>query len=114
MTKIDPAQWKEFAGRFSKEHDGWGASLQIRQSEGGVEVEVEDLPFRGLTFEKREDRETLILTFGDDPDEHLAHIIERPRELSVLGAGSEECSLIIGLDDGSGCILELVNPFNVN
>lgn len=112
MTKIDAAQWKAFAVRFSKEHDGWSASLQVRQSDGGVEIAVDDRPFRGVTFETRDGGEALILTFGDDPDEHLAHIVEQPRELAVLDAQAGQCSLIIGLADGSGCVLELANPFN--
>ena len=56
----------------------------------------------------------MILAFGDDPDEHLAHIVEQPDELSVLETGSGECSLVIGLADGTGCVLELTNPFTAD
>ena len=112
MTSIAATDWKSFADRFGKEHDGWSASLQLRQSHGAVEMAVDDRPFRGVTFENRGGHEALILTFGDDADEHLAHIIERPRELSMLESAEGNCSLIVGLADGSGCILELANPFN--
>jgi hypothetical protein len=111
MTTIDAAQWKAFAGRFSSQYDGWSASLQVRRSDGGMEIAVDDRPFRGVTFEQRAGREELILTFGDDPDEHLAHIVEQPRELAVLDAEAGQCSLIIELADGSGCVLELTSPF---
>ena len=112
MTSIAAADWKAFADRFGKEHDGWSASLQLRQSDGSVEMAVDDRPFRGVTFENRDGHETLIVSFGDDADEHLAHIVERPRELAVLDADEGRCSLIVGLADGTGCILELENPFN--
>ena len=111
MTAVDASQWHSFSGRFSREHDGWSASLQLRQQDGGVEVAIEDRPFRGLTFESHDGHRTLILTFGDDADEHLAHIIEHPRDLAVLD-DEDRSSLVIGLADGSGCVLELENPFH--
>jgi hypothetical protein len=114
MTTVNAADWKGFADHFSKQHDGWSASLQVRQSDGGIEVEVDDRPFRGVTFEHRGSHDAVILTFGDDPDEHLTHIIEKPHDLAVLDGQSGHCSLIIGLADGSGCELELASPFNAD
>lgn len=111
MATIDHSGWKEFADRFSKEHDGWSASVELRQADGGIEIAVDDRPFRGLTIERHDGRESLLLAFGDDPDEHLAHIVDRPSELSVLETQAGQCSLVIGLADGTGCVLELTNPF---
>lgn len=111
MTTIDHARWKAFADRFSKEHDGWSASVELRQIDGGIEIAVDDRPFRGITVEQHDGHESLLLAFGDDPDEHLAHIVEQPAELSVLDEEPGQCSLVIGLADGTGCVLELTNPF---
>lgn len=110
LTAIEMNHWRTFSGRFSREHDGWSASLQLRRPDGEVETAIDDRPFRGVTFEQRDGHEALILTFGDDAEEHLAHIIERPRDLAVLGDEGRS-SLIIGLADGSGCVLELESPF---
>lgn len=112
MTSIEGSRWKHFADHFSAAHDGWSASLQLRQADGGEEVVVDDRPFRGVTLEDHQGHEALILSFGDDPDEHLAHIVEHPRELSVLEDRPEQCSLLIGQADGTGCILELSSPFS--
>lgn len=112
MTTIDATQWKSFADRFSKEHERWTASLRVRQSDGGEEIPIDGRPFRGLTFRNADGPEALIVAFGDDPDEPLVYIIDRPAELSLLGNERDECSLVIGLEDGSGCLLELANPFN--
>ena len=110
MSVIDAAQWKGFADRFSRDHDGWSASLEVREAGGGMHVAIDDRPFRGLTFEHHDSHDSLILTFGDDADEHVTHIIRNPHDLTVLDAAESECSLIIGLDDESGCVLELTNP----
>ncbi len=114
MTSIDQSRWRSFADRFTKEHDGWSASVELQQIDGGVEVAVDDRPFRGLTIEGRDGRDSLIFTFGDDPDEHLAHIVDQPRELSFLAGEADECSLVIGLADGTGWILALSNPFTAD
>jgi Family of unknown function (DUF5335) len=112
MLSIESARWKSFVDRFSREHDGWSASLHLRQSDGSSETAVDDRPFRGATVESHERAVSVILTFGDDPDEHLTHIARRPTDIALLSPNEGECSLVIGLDDGSGCVLELTSPFN--
>ena len=111
MTTIAPRNWKSFATRFTKEHDGWSASLERRRVDGGLEVEVDDRPFRGLTSEVHDGHEALILTFGDEADEHLAHIVDAPHDLTLLETGEGRCALVIGVSDGTGCVVELESPF---
>ena len=114
MTAIDPSGWKAFANRFTREHDGWSAAVELRDTAGGLEAAVDDRPFRGLTIEEHHGRQALVLAFGDEPDEHLAHIVEQPRELSLLVSREDRCALMIGLADGTGCVLELTNPFTAD
>jgi hypothetical protein len=114
MSNAEAVQWKAFARRFSREHDGWSASLQVREVDGAVETAVDDRPFRGITFEAPCGREALILTFGDDPDEHLAHWVEQPIELTAVDGEEGHCLLVIGRADGSGCVLDLESPFTVD
>lgn len=111
MQTIDARQWKSFANRFTAEHDGWSASLRVREPSGAIEMAIEDRPFRGLTIEDHHGNEALILMFGDDPDEHLAHIVEHPSSVTLDSAGPDRCSLVVGLRDGSGCVLELASPY---
>ncbi len=111
MKSIDARQWKSFANRFTSEHDGWSASLQLREPGGAIEMAIEDRPFRGVTVEDHLGHEALILMFGDDPDEHLAHIMEHPSSVDLDDDEPAQCSLIVGLQDGTGCVLELASPF---
>lgn len=110
MTRIAAAEWKSFADRFSRTHDGWSALLELRDTDGRVETEFDDRPFRGLCFELRGVHDALVLMFGDDADEHVAHIFEHPSEITVLD-DENRASLVVGVRDGSGCLLELTNPF---
>ena len=110
MRSIDSSQWKTFSQRFTSAHDGWSATLQLREPSGAMDLAVEDRPFRGLTLESHLGNEALILTFGDDSDEHLTHTIEHPRKVTVHDPNPAECALIVTLPDGSDCVLELANP----
>ncbi|HYM61694.1 MAG TPA: DUF5335 family protein [Thermoanaerobaculia bacterium] len=108
---IDEHKWKAFAEAFTRSHNGWLATLELREGDAPARVAVDELPFRGATIEKRGLRETLVLMFGDDAEEHFAHIIEQPRALKTIEAEDfSEASLVIDLGDGSSCILELSNP----
>jgi hypothetical protein len=115
MTHIDnvnTAQWKPFTNAFSRAHDGWAASLLMRDRSGALDPIIEDRPLRGITFENRSPRhDALIVMFGDDAEEHLTHVVYHPCRLIAFESDDHrEASLVIETKDGSGCILELENP----
>jgi hypothetical protein len=108
---VDPQRWAAFARDFTRSHDGWSASLELRNVDGGLEVAVDDRPFRGLVVEGH-DTPSLIVTFGDDPDEHLAHIVERPQAITELRADDgSQSTLVVDEEGGTGCVVELTSPF---
>jgi len=110
--RIPASEWPSFADRFSRTHDGWSASLELRDDRGNTETEFDDRPFRGLAFEVRGAHDALVLMFGDDADEHVAHILEHPRDIRVEEAeDGSESSLIVSAHEGSGCLVELTSPF---
>jgi hypothetical protein len=110
---IDERRWQSFADDFTRCHDGWIASLEIRDGDASPRTQVDDNAFRGATLEKHDGRATLILTFGYDPEEHFAHIIHEPRALIASETWDRtEASLRIDAGDGSSCVLALSNPMH--
>jgi len=108
---IDREQWIAFANQFSRAHEGWTASLEIREAGSPMRVEVDESPFRGVTVEEREGRDTLVLTFGYEPEEHFAHIIHDPHAIAAAETGDRTgASLVVDSSDSSRCILALWNP----
>jgi uncharacterized protein DUF5335 len=108
---IDREQWIRFAKDFSRAHDGWIASLEIREAGSPMRVEVDDSPLRGVTVEERDGRDTLVLTFGYEPEEHFAHIIHDP--FAMVSAETDDgggASLVIDSIDRGRCVLALWNP----
>ena len=111
MTLVEKSRWHDFAGSFTRAHDGWGATLQSRADAEPLRVVVDDFPFRGMTVEERHDRETLILTFGDDADEHFTQIVDAPVQLQAAESGDRsDATLIVRDAGGATLVLLLSNP----
>ncbi|MHB1296572.1 MAG: DUF5335 family protein [Anaerolineae bacterium] len=97
IREVEKDHWKDFCDGFTGLHEGWIASLRVR-SDGSEEPVAEDLPFVGVTLDP--ERDSISLAIGDDPREHLTHIIDHPKKLwveqtddgadSALGIESEE------------------------
>ena len=104
-------KWRPFANDFTHAHDGWSASLEVREAGSPMRVEVDDSPFRGLSVEKRDGHDTFVFTFGDEAEEHFAHIIRDARD--VVSAESDDgtvASLVVDSADRGRCVLALSNP----
>ena len=111
MTYVDRTVWHDFAERFTRAHDGWGATLEARFPAEPLRVVVDDYPFRGMTVERRDEHDTLILTFGDDAEEHFGQIVEAPRELSVdQSDDGDAATVMVRASDGGTFVLLLSNP----
>lgn len=108
---IDASEWKSFADRFSQTHQGWLASLEIRQGHQPLRVEVDESPFRGAKVEMHDGHPTLAVTFGEEPEETFVRTIANPASVLTSEADDRsEISLIIETSDGSRCILDVWHP----
>ena len=105
-VSIERSEWPRFAALFSRRHDEWVASLQVRD-----QTTLDERPFHGIAFETRPGRETAILVFGDAAEEHIAHIIEHPQALTVSESeDGTSATLTIVDQEGEPCVLALLNP----
>ena len=113
ISPIASRTWDDFVRSFTRQNDGWIGSVEVRSQDGKLSRAVEELPFRGVTLEKRGGRETMILTFGYDPDEHHGHLLDAPKALTLVESRDHnQKALIVDLGDGAECVLELLNPFS--
>ena len=108
---LEKAQWIAFAKDFSHAHEGWTASLEVREAGSPMRVEIDDSPFRGVTIEKRDRHDTVVLTFGYEPEEHFAHIVHDPRAIATAETDDRSAaSLVVDSSDHARCVLALWNP----
>jgi Family of unknown function (DUF5335) len=75
--------WTSFFDTFSKQHEGWLASLEVLGEEVGAQREVDELPLEGISVNAEEDPESLIISFGKTPEDHVTHTVKRPRHVWI-------------------------------
>ena len=82
--EISRTEWPSFFDSFSRQHEGWLATLEILGPEIGAQIEERDLPFEGITDEWDEtEGNTIMIMAGGKADDHVTHMIRRPTEVSL-------------------------------
>ena len=73
-------EWTNFFDVFSKQHEGWIASLEVLGDEVGAQTEAVELPFEGISVAEDEPQ-SLIINLRGTADDHVSHTIERPQHI---------------------------------
>ena len=76
--EIPHDEWKTFFDTFSRQHEGWLASLELLGSEMGAQREAHDLPLEGISATSKDEAETIAISLGRTPEDHITHTITEP------------------------------------
>ena len=79
-SALPPAKtdWVEFADRFSRDHVGWLATVQVPDG-AGVLLLAKDLPLQGISFDTKGSRPcSIAVSVGDTPDDPVRHVVDLP------------------------------------
>jgi hypothetical protein len=77
--EIPRDEWKTFLDRFSRQHEGWLATLEVLAPDIGAQEEARDLPFEGITATSRESApEMIAISLGKTAEDHVTHTITGP------------------------------------
>jgi hypothetical protein len=77
--EIPRKEWSNFFDNFSRQHEGWLATLEILGSEVGAQEAAHGLPFEGMSVSSEPaESETIEISMGKRPDDHVSHAIEKP------------------------------------
>jgi hypothetical protein len=74
-------EWTNFFDVFSKQHEGWIASLEILGDQVGAQAEAIELPFEGISVSAEDEPQSLIINLGRTAEDHVSHTVERPRHV---------------------------------
>lgn len=74
-------EWTSFFNTFSKQHEGWLATLEILGDEVGAQKEAVELPFEGISLNAEDEAKSLTINFGKTAKDHVSHTVERPRHV---------------------------------
>jgi len=74
-------EWTSFFDVFSKQHEGWIASLEVFGEEVGAQAEAVELPFEGISINTEDEPHSLVINLGRATADHVSHTVERPRHV---------------------------------
>jgi hypothetical protein len=81
--EIPRDEWAAFFDSFSRQHEGWLATVEVLGKEIGAQVEARELALRGITAELKGDEDTISIILGETPKDHITHIITGPSHVRL-------------------------------
>ena len=110
--EIPQNEWPKFFDNFSSRHQSWSVTLEIFGTEVGAQVQESELPLVGIVDEWDEIHgNRIVIMFGEKPDDHITHSIERATEVSLEQTeGGADVALAIKSADGVMALLRFLSP----
>ena len=110
--EIPQKEWPKFFDNFSSRHQSWSVTLEIFGTELGAQVQESELPLVGIVDEWDEIHgNRIVIMFGEKPDDHITHSIERATEVSLEQTeGGADVALAIKSADGVMALLRFLSP----
>jgi uncharacterized protein DUF5335 len=80
--EIPRDEWPSFLDRFTQQHEGWLASLEVFAPDIGAQQEARDLPLEGIsTTSNGSQAQTIAISLGKTSEDHITHTIADPTRL---------------------------------
>lgn len=95
-------EWRTFFDQFSRQHEGWLATIEVLGLDVGAQEEAHELPLVGvsLSSEGRE-AETISIDVGTAPDDHVSHVIDDATRI-WLEQTDEGADVAMAIEDRDG------------
>jgi uncharacterized protein DUF5335 len=80
--EIPRAEWNNFFDSFSRQHEGWLATLEVFAPDIGAQEEARELPLEGISIASEGgSAETIAINLGKSPEDHITHVISAPEHV---------------------------------
>ena len=80
--EIPRAQWGGFFDSFSRQHEGWLASLELLEGTTGPQHGA--LSFEGISLNSNDrDSQAIVISLARSPVEHVTHMIDNPKHVRL-------------------------------
>jgi len=110
--EIPRHEWNNFFDSFSRQHEGWLATLEVLGLEIGAQEEAHELPLEGVSIGSGTDEpDTIAISIGKTPEDHISHTIIKPARvwLERNNAGADS-ALEIESEDETKTLLRFRSP----
>lgn len=110
--EIPREEWGTFFDNFSRQHEGWLATLEILGTEIGAQVEERELPLKGIVDEWDEvEGSEIMIMVGMKRDDHITHRIGNATQVSLEQTDEgTDAALAIRSADGTTALLRFRKP----
>ena len=83
--EISRDEWRTFFDSFSRQHEGWLATLELLGDEIGAQQQGRELALAGVSLASGgEEPEAISIGLGITPDERVSHAITQPTRVWLL------------------------------
>ena len=80
--EIPRADWSKFFNVFSRQHEGWLATLEIFAPDVGAQEEGHELPLEGISIASGgSDVDAIAINLGKTEEVHVTHTITKPERV---------------------------------
>ena len=77
--EIPRDEWKIFLDTFSRQHEGWLATVEVLGRDIGAQEEAHDLPLEGITATSKDSApEAIAISLGKTSYDHVTHTVTEP------------------------------------
>src|SRR5204862_7927674 len=95
--EIPRPEWNSFFDSFSRQHEGWLATLEVFDPDVGAQEEAHDLPLEGVSVASEADKsKSIAINMGKTAEDHISHTITKPQRVWLERT-----------DDGADAALEI-------
>lgn len=83
--EIPPSEWRSFFDVFSRQHEGWLATLEFFGQGIGTQAEPGELPLKSVTLTPVVGKsEAITLNLGKIPNDHVKHTVIEPTHVWLV------------------------------
>ena len=80
--EIPREDWSKFFNVFSRQHEGWLATLEIFAPDVGAQEEAHELPLEGISIASgSNEADAVAISLGKSQEDHVTHTITKPEHV---------------------------------
>jgi Family of unknown function (DUF5335) len=85
MREIPRDEWRSFFDIFSRQHEGWLATLEVIGQELDVQHEPREFPLKAISLTPTVDKSTAVaIELGKSSEDHFKHAVIEPAHVWLL------------------------------
>jgi len=82
--EIPREEWASFFYSFSRQHEGWIVTVEVRGSDPGAQVEMRELALQDISVDLKDGEGMVSIVVGRTPEEHVTHPIPAPAHVRLV------------------------------